>query len=272
MIWERERRRVWFLRGREVSPPSSRWCFLPLVSLWDIMVFCLTWFVPVRVLFPPVSFRWWCLFLITVGTMDFGYLCFCCCSTFVLTDTFRLSRLGSDLCSWSPGFLFRHIYVDTSEILRHDPPVFVRRQPLFLPPQQPAILNSHARNVVCTRWGFGLRVRATFHFSGQRGGVFQEGLLTGCSRGGRSAVRVLHPPMGSPPLAGSAFCFCFMYVLTFFHSLLFLMGWKLLGHLGGLIAKPGLLNFRWVVLYCKEKAKMFCSCNFLLVVLVTALS
>jgi hypothetical protein len=174
MIWERERRRVWFLRGREVSPPSSRWCFLPLVSLWAIMVFCLPWFVPVRVLFPPVSFRWWCLFLIAVGAMDFGYLCFCCCSTFVLTDTFRLSRLGSDLCSWSPGFLFRHIYVDTSEILRHDPPVFVRRQPLFLPPQQPAILNSHARNVVCTRWGFGLHVRATFHFSGQRGGVFRK--------------------------------------------------------------------------------------------------
>jgi hypothetical protein len=36
---------------------------------------------------------------------------------FFLTDTFRLSRLGSDLRSCSSRFLFSQIYVDTPEIL-----------------------------------------------------------------------------------------------------------------------------------------------------------
>jgi hypothetical protein len=56
--------------------------------------------------------------LLAVGAMEFGYLCFCCCFFFFFfTDTFRLSRLGSDLRSCSSRFLFSQIYVDTPEIL-----------------------------------------------------------------------------------------------------------------------------------------------------------
>jgi hypothetical protein len=63
------------------------------------------WFVPMGVFCSPGLFPVVVFVHLAVGAMEFGYLCFCCCFPFVLTDSFRLkSSLGVTSVRVLPAF------------------------------------------------------------------------------------------------------------------------------------------------------------------------
>jgi hypothetical protein len=81
-----------------LSPPSSWWCF-SLLFLCELEWFLVPWLVPVGVLFPLASLRWWMLFSKLLGLWSFVYLFFDCCFFFFVLDSYFSFYVvhGSDL-------------------------------------------------------------------------------------------------------------------------------------------------------------------------------